>query len=193
MCTSSQRNWPGQDTRVRSAPWRGTKPEACSRAPMTYPKTFRMLTPPWPSGCGPRRSRSSSARPTWSATGRLVRELVEGEGPLPSLILWGGPGTGRPRWPDSWPASAGRGSCRSRRSSRGSRSCGPRSRGAGGPPPGRPHGPVHRRDPPLQQGPARRPPAGRRGRHGHPDRRDDREPLVRGQRRAAVAVPGRSS
>src|SRR4051812_26493220 len=27
--------------------------------------------------------------------GRLVRRLVEGGGPLPSLILWGGPGTGK--------------------------------------------------------------------------------------------------
>ena len=27
--------------------------------------------------------------------GRLVRKLVEGGGPLPSLILWGGPGTGK--------------------------------------------------------------------------------------------------
>src|SRR4051794_38182830 len=27
--------------------------------------------------------------------GRLIRRLVEGGGPLPSLILWGGPGTGK--------------------------------------------------------------------------------------------------
>src|SRR4051812_289986 len=27
--------------------------------------------------------------------GRLIRKLVEGNGPLPSLILWGGPGTGK--------------------------------------------------------------------------------------------------
>ncbi len=27
--------------------------------------------------------------------GRLIRKLVEGGGPLPSLILWGGPGTGK--------------------------------------------------------------------------------------------------
>jgi putative ATPase len=27
--------------------------------------------------------------------GRLVRRLVEGKGPLPSMILWGGPGTGK--------------------------------------------------------------------------------------------------
>ena len=29
-----------------------------------------------------------------------------------------------------------------------------------------------------------------RGRHDHPDRRDDREPVVRAERRAAVALPG---
>ncbi len=27
--------------------------------------------------------------------GRLIRRLIEGSGPLPSLILWGGPGTGK--------------------------------------------------------------------------------------------------
>ncbi len=27
--------------------------------------------------------------------GRLVRRLIEGKGPLPSMILWGGPGTGK--------------------------------------------------------------------------------------------------
>lgn len=28
-------------------------------------------------------------------SGRLIRRLVEGSGPLPSLILWGPPGTGK--------------------------------------------------------------------------------------------------
>ncbi len=50
-----------------------------------------------------------------------------------------------------------------------------------------PDRPVPRRDPPLQQGPAGRAAAPRRGRHGHAHRRDDREPLLRGQRRAPVA------
>ncbi len=63
-------------------------------------------------------------------------------------------------------------------------------RGAQDAPAGRPHDPLHRRDPPLQQVPARRPAPGRRGRHGHPDRGHDREPLVRGQRRAPVAGEG---
>ena len=47
--------------------------------------------------------------------------------------------------------------------------------------------PVPRRDPSLQQGPAGRPAAPRRGRHGHAHRRDDREPLLRGQLGAPVA------
>ena len=49
------------------------------------------------------------------------------------------------------------------------------------------HGPVPRRDPPLQQGPAGRAAAGRRGRAGDADRGHHREPGLRGQRRAAVA------
>ena len=55
---------------------------------------------------------------------------------------------------------------------------------------GTPVGPVHRRDPPLQQGPAGRAAAARRGRHGHAHRRDDREPVLRGQLRAPVADAG---
>ena len=55
-------------------------------------------------------------------------------------------------------------------------------------------GPAHdrlrRRDPPLQQGAAGRLPAARRGRRHRPDRRDDRESVVRGQRGAAVALEG---
>ena len=47
--------------------------------------------------------------------------------------------------------------------------------------------PLPRRDPSLQQGPAGRPPPPRRGRDGHADRRDDREPLLRGQLGAPVA------
>ena len=52
------------------------------------------------------------------------------------------------------------------------------------------HDRVHRRDPPLQQGPAGRVSAPRRGRRHRPGRRDDRESLVRDQRGAAVALEG---
>ena len=56
--------------------------------------------------------------------------------------------------------------------------------------PRRAHGALPRRDPPLQQGPAGRAAAGRRERPADADRRDDREPLLRGQRRAALTAPG---
>ena len=52
------------------------------------------------------------------------------------------------------------------------------------------HRPLPRRDPSLQQGPAGRPPAPRRGRHDHAGRRDDREPVLRGQLGAPVADAG---
>ena len=58
------------------------------------------------------------------------------------------------------------------------------------PPTGPPHDRLHRRDPPLQQGAAGRVPAARRSRRHRAHRRDDREPVVRGQRGAAVAVEG---
>ena len=48
--------------------------------------------------------------------------------------------------------------------------------------PARADGPLPRRDPPLQQGPAGRAAARRRGGPGDADRRDDREPVLRGQR-----------
>ena len=47
-----------------------------------------------------------------------------------------------------------------------------------------------RRDPPLQQGAAGRAAAGGRGRDGHADRRDDGEPLLRGQLGADLARAG---
>ena len=48
--------------------------------------------------------------------------------------------------------------------------------------------PLPRRDPPLQQGPAGRAPAGGRGGARDADRRDDREPVLRGQLGAALAL-----
>ena len=47
--------------------------------------------------------------------------------------------------------------------------------------------PLPRRDPPLQQGAAGRAPAGGRGRRADADRRDDREPVLRGQLGPALA------
>ena len=49
---------------------------------------------------------------------------------------------------------------------------------------------VHRRDSPVQQGTAGRVPAARRGGRHRARRRDDREPIVRSQRRIVVAIEG---
>ena len=51
------------------------------------------------------------------------------------------------------------------------------------------HDPLRRRDPPLQPRPAGRVPAPRREGHDRPDRRHHREPVVRGQLGAALALP----
>ena len=53
-----------------------------------------------------------------------------------------------------------------------------------------PHDLLPRRDPPLQQGPAGRAAARGRGRARDADRRHDREPVLRGQQRAALAHAG---
>ena len=70
----------------------------------------------------------------------------------------------------------------------------PGARGAQGRPgaAGRPRpadDPLPRRDPPVQQGAAGRAAAGGRGGNGDADRRDDREPVLRGQLGAALAEP----
>src|SRR5437016_2838514 len=51
------------------------------------------------------------------------------------------------------------------------------------------HDPLRRRDPPLQPRAAGRVPAARREGHPRADRRHHREPVVRGERRAPVALP----
>ena len=68
------------------------------------------------------------------------------------------------------------------------------ARGRGAAAPRRaPHGRVHRRDPPLQQGPAGRAPRPRRvGRH-RPHRGHHREPLVRGERGPPVPLADRGA
>ena len=55
---------------------------------------------------------------------------------------------------------------------------------------GNAHDPLPRRDPPLQQGAAGRAAAGGRGGSRDADRRDDGEPVLRGQLRSALALAG---
>ena len=123
--------------------------------------------------------------------GKLLRRALEAK-ELPSLILWGPPGTARRRWRGCWrreagarfvPLSAVLAGVKDLREAVAEAGDAPRSAR-------RAHGAVHRRDPPLQQGAAGRAAAARRGGHGHADRRHHREPVVRGERRAAVARQG---
>ena len=60
------------------------------------------------------------------------------------------------------------------------------------PPRGPAHGRLHRRDPPLQQGPAGRAPGPRRVGGHRPHRGHHREPVVRGERGAALPARGSS-
>ena len=120
--------------------------------------------------------------------GTLLTRAVGRGGKLPSLILWGPPGTGK--------TTLGRLIARASgvkflalsavfagvREVRAAIDEAVKIRRRGGR-----VDPLHRRDPPIQQGPAGRPLAGRRGGDRHSDRRDDREPVVRGQRRVALA------
>ena len=116
--------------------------------------------------------------------GTLTRML--GSGRLPSLILWGPPGSGQD---DGRAAARQRDAARVRAALR-------HLLGRAGPAQGlRPrqgparagtrHAAFHRRDPPLQPRPAGQLSAAHGGRHHHPRRCDDREPFLRAQRRVA--------
>ena len=125
------------------------------------------------------------------APGKPLREAIERD-LLQSIILWGPPGTGKTTL-----ARIIADTTKARFVSFSAVLAGhqgnPRGHGRGRAPPAvdrPPHDRVHRRDPPLQQGAAGRVPAARRGRRHRAHRRDHREPVVRGQRRAAVALEG---
>ena len=144
------------------------------------------------SGSAPAGSRSSSARSTCS--GRAAR-CAGPSRPTRSPRSSSGarPGTGKTT------LGAHRGRAHRRRSSCPSRAvlggvkeireivAAARERQAAAPAADHP---LRRRDPPLHQVPAGRLPAPRRGRHDHAHRRHHREPLLRGQRRPPLPLPG---
>ena len=159
-----------------------------------------------PTSCRPRRAAEEPSRACAAgrpaAARRSLDEVVGQEhltgpdgaigrmvaaGKLSSMILWGPPGTGKTSIARLLADAVGlRFVAICRRCSPASptsRRCSPRpsGRGEGGPA----HLAVRGRDPPLQPRAAGRLPALCRGRHDHAGRRDDREPELRAQRRAA--------
>ena len=123
--------------------------------------------------------------------GSALRRAIE-QDRLRSLILYGPPGS---RQDDAGADRRGRDGRRLRGAVgrlRPGRRC-PRRDAAGARPARRQRpadDPLPRRDPPLQQGAAGRAPARGRGGVADADRGDDREPVLRGQLGAALALPG---
>ena len=123
--------------------------------------------------------------------GALLSRLIAERKPVPSLILWGGPGTGKTTLARLLANSTGAEFVGALGRLRGRQGCSYRDRRS---PPrcvrAGANRPLHRRDPSIQQGPAGCALAERRERHRHADRGDDREPLFRGDGRPALAEPG---
>ena len=120
--------------------------------------------------------------------GRALRRAIESDR-LPSMILWGPPGTGKTTLARVIAHSTGANFQATLGGERGRRGSAARRRRRGETQARRQtHRAVHRRDPPLQQSAAGRGAAVRRGRDGHADRRHHREPVVRGELGAAVAL-----
>ena len=166
---------------IRTPP---TPPERPRTAPGARPLAARMR---------PRRARRrSSARSTCSARARPLRVAIE-QGQPHSMILYGPPGSGKTTLARIVAARRARGvrGAQRRRGGRGPRcarcSTAPQQRRQAT---GERDDLLPRRDPPLQQGPAGRAAAGRRGGPRHADRGDDGEPVLRGQLGAAVAHAG---
>ena len=172
---TSLRAWPARRRRATSSP----------RPPPTdWPARRR-----WPPGCARPPSTRSSARSTCSAPGRPLRALIEADR-LSSVILWGPPGTGKTTLAQLIAhttakayvqLSAVNATVKDVRevAQRRPRPAGPARPG---------HDPVPRRGPPVQQGPAGRAAAVGRVRAARPDRGHHREPVLRGEPAAALAL-----
>ena len=125
--------------------------------------------------------------------GRVLRKAIEA-GNIPSMILWGPPGCGKTtlayiianttasHFSPVSAVSAGVADLRRIIEEA-------KERRKLEPPEDHP---LHRRNPPLQQGPAGRRPALRRGRHRHPHRRHHGKPLLRGHLRRCSPAAGSS-
>ena len=124
------------------------------------------------------------------AEGSSLRTAIE-TGEPHSMVLYGPPGTGKTTLARIV-AQAARGAFEEESAVNAGRGRGPQGDRARRRAPAR-HRPADdllpRRDPPLQQGSAGCAAARRRGGTGDPDRRDHREPVLRGQLGAALAQP----
>ena len=145
----------------------------------------------WPNACARARSMTSSARTTSS---RPARRSAKPSSATCFTRSFSGVlrAPARPRW---------RASSRTRPSARfvpvqrrprrhQGHQGGDGSRGGTATHDRAPHDRLRRRDSPLQQGAAGRLPSACRGRRHRPHRRNHREPVVRGERGAAVALEG---
>ena len=145
----------------------------------------------WRCGCGRGRWMSWSGRSTSLGEGSALRTAIE-EGKPHSAILYGPPGAGKTTLARIAAAGA-EGAFEEESAVNVGQSRDPggdRARAGAAAGVGAADDPLPRRDPSLQQGAAGRAAAGGRGRAADADRGDDREPLLRGQLGADLALAG---
>ena len=140
-----------------------------------------------PPGSGRSDWTSSSARSTWSARARRCGWRSRRTASVG--VFYGPPGTGKTTLARIVANTTGRRvrGALGRVGHRRRRARGARAGAASGSAGRAAHDPVPRRDPPLQQGPAGRAAARGRGGARDADRRDDGEPVLRGELGAPVA------